>query len=196
MRAVRRRIGLRARTAYWSSLLRDRRGVSVVEFALIAPILILLFIGVVETSNALTIYRRTSTVAATAADLTAQVKTIKGPDIRDVFSASTGILDPFPTAPLRIVLSSVVADNNNNGKVAWSCANKGSGRAVNSAYSLPPGLTEPGSSVIVAEITYAFTPMLGLDAIFSPGAFDMTRTFYARPRRSLTVAKTDGTNCS
>jgi len=196
MRAVRQRIGLRARTAYLASLLRDTRGMSAVEFALIVPVLILLYVGVAEMGNALTIYRRTSTVAATAADLTAQVKTIKGSDIKDIFAASTGILDPYPTTPLRIVLSSVVADNNNNGKVAWSCANKGSGRAVNSAYTVPPGLTEAGTSVIVAEITYSFTPLLNLTSIFSPGAFDMKRTFYARPRRSATVAKTDGTSCS
>jgi Flp pilus assembly protein TadG len=176
--------------------LRDTRGMSAVEFALIVPVLILLYVGVAEMGNALTIYRRTSTVAATAADLTAQVKTIKGSDIKDIFAASTGILDPYPTTPLRIVLSSVVADNNNNGKVAWSCANKGSGRAVNSAYTVPPGLTEAGTSVIVAEITYSFTPLLNLTSIFSPGAFDMKRTFYARPRRSATVAKTDGTSCS
>ena len=84
----------------------------------------------------------------------------------------------------------MVADNNNNGKVAWSYANKGTGRAVNSNYTVPAGLTEPGSSVIVAEITYTFTPLLGLTEIFSPGAFDIKRTFYTRPRRSLTVAKT------
>jgi hypothetical protein len=57
---------------------------------------------------------------------------------------------------------------------------------------VPPGLTEAGSSVIVAEITYGFTPLLGLTTIFSPGNFDIKRTFYTRPRRSLTVVKSDG----
>lgn len=194
MRGARLGKGVKARSLFprW----RDRRGVSAVEFALIVPILILLGVGVAELSNALTIYRRTSTVASTAADLAAQVKTITGPDIQDIFSASTGIIDPYPTAPLRIVLSSVVADANNDGKVAWSCASKGSPRAVNSTYTVPSGLTAAGTSVIVAEITYSFTPMLNLTSVFSPGPFDMKRTFYARPRRSLTVNKTDGTNCS
>jgi hypothetical protein len=43
--------------------------------------------------------------------------------------------------------------------------------------------------VVVAEVTYAFTPLLGLPQIFSPGPLNLQRTFYARPRRSLTVAK-------
>jgi hypothetical protein len=62
---------------------------------------------------------------------------------------------------------------------------------VNSAYAVPDGLTEPGSSVIVAEITYGFTPLLDLRQIISPGSFNIARTFYTRPRRSLTVAKTN-----
>lgn len=185
-----------ARIASWLHRARDRRGMSAVEFALIAPILIMLYVGVAELGNALTVFRRTSAVASTAADLAAQVKTIKSSDIKDIFRASTGILDPFDTAPLRIVLTSVVADDDNVGKVKWSCANNGAGRAVNSTYSLPAGLTEPGTSVIVAEITYSFTPLLNLTSVFSPGAFDMKRTFYARPRRSAEVKKTDGTSCA
>jgi hypothetical protein len=54
---------------------------------------------------------------------------------------------------------------------------------------LPTGITVANSSVIVAEVTYAFTPLLDLKKVFSPGAFNLQRTFYERPRRSLTVAK-------
>lgn len=170
---------------------RDLRGVSAIEFALIVPALILLYVGAVEIGNALTIYRRTSLVAATAADLTAQVKSVSKSDIQDIQAAASSILTPYSTTPLTIVLTSVVADNNNKGKVDWSCASKGGARAKDSFYPVPDGLTEPDSSVVVAEITYSFTPLLGLTTIFSPGSFDMTRTFYTRPRRSLKVSKTD-----
>jgi Flp pilus assembly protein TadG len=183
--------------AWWAQLMRDRRGVSAIEFAMIAPILILIYVGTAEIGNALTVYRRTATVAATASDLTAQVKSVSTGDLQDIVKASGAIMTPYPSTegPLKIVISSVVADQNNNGKIAWSYASKGSGRAVNSAYAVPAGLTEAGSSVIVAEITYAFTPLLDLTEIFSPGAFNIKRTFYTRPRRSLAVAKTDGISC-
>lgn len=191
MRIVTSRLGLTVRMILRTRLVRDRRGVSAVEFAMVVPVLILMYVGIAEVGTALTIYRRTSTVASTAADLTAQTKSVTAPDLHDIMSASTSILSPYPTNPLKVVISSVVADQNNNGKVAWSCASKGTARAVGSAYSVPAGLTEANSSVIVAEITYGFTPMLDLKTFFSPGAFDMKRTFYERPRRSLTVAKTD-----
>ncbi len=41
-------------------------------------------------------------------------------------------------------------------------------RGVNSAYAVPNGLTEAGTSVIVSEITYAFTPLLDLTADLQP----------------------------
>lgn len=173
------------------SVLHDIRGMSAIEFALLAPALLLIYVGTVEIGNALTVYRRTSQVASTAADLTAQVKTVTKSDVGDINAAATSILAPYSTTPLKIVLSSVVADSSNKGKVAWSCANKGTARAEDSSYAVPAGLTEPDSSVIVAEVTYAYTPLLGLTDIFDPGTFNITRTFYARPRRSVEVEKTD-----
>lgn len=61
---------------------------------------------------------------------------------------------------------------------------------------MPAGLAVANSSVIVAELTYSFTPLVNLSTFFSPGAFDMKRTFYERPRKSLIVCKTDtGSPC-
>ena len=170
---------------------RDRRGASAIEFAMIVPVLIGLYVGAVELGNALTISRRTSAIASTAADLVAQTKEVSTTDLQDVVKASTSILTPYSDAPLTIVVSSVVADQNNNGKVAWSYANKGAARAKDSAYTVPAGLTQANSSVIVAEVSYAYSPLLNLAGYANPGSFTMERTFYARPRKSLTIKKTD-----
>ncbi|MEM7398436.1 MAG: TadE/TadG family type IV pilus assembly protein [Pseudomonadota bacterium] len=170
---------------------RETRGASVTEFALIAPVLLGLYLGAVEVNNALTVYRKALHVATTAADLTAQVKTVTRGEIQDIHAASTSILTPFATTPLRIVLSSVVANKDNVGKVEWSCANQGAARGKDTTYPVPPGLTEPNSSVIVAEVTYAYEPLVGLSTFFSPVSFTMGQTFYSRPRRSLTVKKSD-----
>ena len=188
-----------ARLRCWlHALWCDQRGVSAVEFALLLPVLLLAYIGTVEIGNLLTVTRRVETVASTAADLTSQVKQVSGcspsssptacMELADIFAASTSILDPYSATPLRMVLSSVMADQNNNGVVDWSCASKGAARAVGSSYALPSGTTVANSSVIVAEITYAFTPILDLKKIFSPGALNLQRTYYARPRRSSTVS--------
>jgi Flp pilus assembly protein TadG len=172
--------------------LRDARGVSAIEFALIAPVLLVLYVGAVEIGNALTIDRRVALVGSTAADLVAQKKTTSNSELNDVGNAAKSILTPYSTSPLKIVLTSVVADQNNKGKVAWSYGyNGGSARAKDSSYTVPEGLTQASSSVIVAEVTYDFSPLLNLSGLPNPGFFKMKSTFYARPRRSLTVNKTD-----
>lgn len=177
--------------------MRDDRGVSAVEFAYIFPLLVLLYVGAVETGNLLTIYRRTLQIASTASDLTAQVKCVTTANLADIVSASTSIMTPYSTTPLTIVITSVVADANNNGKVAWSYASKGAADAVNSLYQVPAGLTEPGSSVIVAKVTYTFTPLLGINHIgpynLNFSSLNIIRKFYTRPRKSATVSKTDPT---
>ncbi len=143
--------------------LSDRRGVSAIEFALLAPALIFLYVASVELGNALTISRRTSAVASTAADLAAQVKTVSSADLADITSAASSILTPYSTTPLKIVLTSVVADDKNATKVDWSCSyDGGAPRAKSSVVTLPAGLTQANSSVIMAEVTYAFTPLLNL----------------------------------
>ena len=182
-----------SRKARWfCRALSDRRGVSAIEFAFIAPVLIALYVGAVELGNALTINRRVFSVASTTADLAAQVKSVSTGDLQDITSAASSILTPYSTAPLKIVVSSVVADNNNTTTVDWSYATNGATpRAKNSGVTLPAGLTQANSSVIMAEVTYAFTPLLNLSGYFNPGPFTMGRTFYERPRLSFTVKMTN-----
>ena len=182
-----------SRKARWfCRALADRRGVSAIEFAFIAPVVIALYVGAVQLGNALTINRRVFSVASTTADLAAQVKSVSTGDLQDITSAASSILTPYSTAPLKIVVSSVVADNNNTTTVDWSFATNGATpHAKNSRVTLPAGLTQANSSVIMAEVTYAFTPLLNLRGYFNPGPFTMGRTFYERPRLSFTVKMTN-----
>ncbi|MDO8290410.1 MAG: pilus assembly protein [Parvibaculum sp.] len=170
------------------SMLRDPRGMVAVEFALIVPVMITLYFGTIETTNAMTAARRVTNVAQTAADLTAQVTTVSTSDLDDIFSASTAILSPFPTNVVKITVTSVVASasNANTTTVAWSKAYGGStARSTNAAVTLPAGLTTVGSSVIMVEVTYTYTSPI---AEFITGPITMSEVAYLKPRRSVSVA--------
>lgn len=172
---------------------RDERGISAVEFALILPLMISLYVGAVEFSHALTIDRRVTSVASAAADLVAQSEEVSGTDLRDIFTASSSIMLPYASDPVTLVLSSVEADEDNETTVAWSCGyNGGEAHAEDAEYELPEGLTQAFSSVIVAEVTYTYTPLVGEHLT---GGITMNDTFYLRPRRSMTVEKT-GNGCA
>ena len=177
----------RAILGTFRSFHRDDSGLSALEFALIAPIMITMYMGAVELSHALTIDRRVTSVASAAADLVAQSEQVSGSDLGDIFTASSTIMLPYSATPISIVLSSVVADEDNKTEVAWSCAHNGTARTEGQEISLPEGLTQPFSSVIMAEVSYVYTPVVGEHIT---GGFTMSETFYLRPRRSLTVEKT------
>ena len=180
---------------------RDTRGTSAIEFALLAPSVFFMYLATFEIGRMVTIDRRVESVASTAADLIAQVKTVDNAALDNICDASNSIIDQgdplYSGVKPKIVLSSVVADQNNNGKVAWSYSspqhcNGGSTHAPGSLYALPPGTTVPNSSVIVAEVTFAGT-RLDIENVSAPTVeikiFSPSATVYARPRRSLTVAK-------
>ncbi len=171
------------------ALAHDTHGVSAVEFALILPIMVTMYFGAVEFSSALTVDRRVSSVASAAADLAAQAEEVTSNSVQDIFTAATSIMLPYSADSISIVLTSVVADANNDTTVDWSCAQNGSAKSQGSAYTLPAGLTQPFSSVIVAEVAYSYTPPISQ---YLTGGLNMTETFYLRPRRSLAVTMQGG----
>lgn len=167
---------------------RAEGGVSAIEFAMLLPVMLTMYIGAVELSHGLTIDRRVTSVASAVADLTAQVEEVDDDTVQDIFEASSSIMTPYPVNPLSIVLTSVVADEDNKTTVAWSEARNDTAREEGSDVTLPEGLTQPFSSVIVAEVSYTYNPPAGE---YVTGSVTLNDTFYLRPRRSLRVEKTD-----
>ena len=62
----------RACRARVAGLARDRRGLAAVEFALIVPLMLVLFFGTLEFSSGVAVDRKVTLVARTLSDLTTQ----------------------------------------------------------------------------------------------------------------------------
>lgn len=84
--------------------LADTRGLGAVEFALIFPLMLVLYFGAFEITQMLTADRRTTSVAYTAADLVAQAASISNGEMNDVFAASSAIMKPFSTEDRKSVV--------------------------------------------------------------------------------------------
>ena len=95
MKSISKRMWLRARYSA-ISLLKDRRGIAATEFAIVVPIMLVMFFGTVEFSSAVAVDRKVTLVAQTLSDLTAQSTTVGDSDMTNFFAASTAILTPFP----------------------------------------------------------------------------------------------------
>lgn len=175
-------------TSLFKRFARQTAGIAAVEFALIFPLMLTFYFGSVEITNMLTANRRVTSVAYTAADITAQAASVSNADIADIFNASSAILAPFSTTPLKVRITSVVANSSNVPKVAWSDGYNIAPRATGSNVTLPSGLTTAGSSVIVAEVTYAYASPIS-ELVTETITF--SDTAYLKPRRAVQVARTN-----
>jgi Flp pilus assembly protein TadG len=166
---------------------RDRDGVSAIEFALIAPLMITLYLGGVEVTQAVAVDRKTTLIAHTVADLVAQVASVTNADMQDVLNASAAVAAPYVVSNLKVTVSSVVIDANGKATIAWSDTLNGTARAVGSVIALPSALAVANTSLIWGEVTYAYKPMVGW---VITGTLNLGDQIYMRPRVANTVGRT------
>jgi Flp pilus assembly protein TadG len=164
----------------------DQRGVAAIEFALIAPVAILLYCGFAELTMAMMANRHAAHAASVVGDLIAQSPSVSQADINDIFTAGGAIMYPFTPTALTLRVTSVTADSNGVPRVIWSKANGMSVLGTGSAVSgFPPTLLAVGDSVIQADMQYAYTSPLRMTL---PNAITFSNTFYLKPRQSTSVA--------
>ena len=177
----------------------NKNGMAAVEFALILPVMLVIFFGVMEFSRALTARAAVTSLTSTVADLVAQEKNPTSGDMANVFDAAGKILYPFSAANATITVYSIVDDGKQGaaGQVAWSCTKAGTAAAAAGPTSPPAGSkggemisltnldkdgkpTYGGSgSVVLAEVVYNYTSPT-MEVLTKPIA--MKNTYYAKPR--------------
>jgi Flp pilus assembly protein TadG len=167
---------------------QDQGGNALLEAALVFPILVGLFLGVSEFSEAFTASRRLDAAAYTAADLVARSQSVTAADLNGVKAMVDETVKPFPLATLGLIITSVVADNTNATTVAWSTA-LGTGVSaygIGAAISLPAGLTLPKGSIVFAEVKYQFKSTLSTLLV---GSVPLKAQAYQVPRYSTQVVQ-------
>jgi len=172
-------------TRFW----RSRRGATAVEFALIAPLLITMYCGMAELTQAMMAQRRLSNLASAIGDLVAQSSQTGPLKTADMFKIGDTIMAPFPvTGALKQCLLSVTSDANGKDTVAWS---KASVTGMTNCPSqgtvltdVPVGVLPANQSVILARVSYTYTSTIKL---ILPSGVTFNRTYYLRPRKTDSV---------
>lgn len=149
---------------------RDVRAVAAVEFALILPPLLLLYLGTIEGSSLITVDRRVELISGSIGDLVArwdpEAGDIPSGTLQDYFEASEVIFFPYDRTNLTMVVSVLEVQPDDSVLVVRSCAyNGGSAHAADSEYAVPVNMRNLAKSassyLVVAEAAYSYTPTLG-----------------------------------
>src|SRR6267142_1423304 len=111
-------------------LVQDQRGVSAVEFAMLLPLMVTLYLGSVEISQGVGIDRKVTLAARTVADLASQVQNIASTDMTNILNASSSVIAPYDASKLKVTVSAVTIDASATAKIAWSCTLNGTKRTV------------------------------------------------------------------
>lgn len=172
------------------SFARDERGVSAVEFALIVPVILVLLIGMVDTNEALTVYRKMRQISSTVSDLVAQRSEVTPAEVTMTLQGSASLLAPYDTTNLDIVLS--VVDVTKHGQtVAWSRAYQTGAetKGATPAFPVPDVLAEEGIQVVAVRVDYEFETMFSglVQGFLGRGGYVMQDTMYERPRVGDTI---------
>ena len=165
---------------------RDKRGVSAVEFAMLLPLMITLYLGTVEVSQGIGIDRKVTLTTRTVADLASQVSSINNADMTNMLNASAAVIAPYDTSKLKVTVSAVTIDSSGVAKVAWSDTLNGTKRTVGATVTLPTALNVASTTLIWSEVSYSYTPAIGY---VITGTLNLSDQLYMRPRLSDTVTR-------
>jgi Flp pilus assembly protein TadG len=168
------------------SLADDERGVSAVEFAMLLPLMLSLYLGTVEVSQGIGADRKVTLTARTVADLVSRVASINNSDMTNSLNAASAVMAPYSVNNLKVTVSSVKIDANNKATIQWSDTKNGSARSVGSTVTLPSALLVANSYLIWSEVQYTYTPTIGYVV---SGTLTLKDQIYMRPRLSDSVTR-------
>ena len=157
------------------------------EFALLIPFLLLMFLGLIEMSRLILVTQKAEKVATTIADITAQATSMSTSELNLILGATGNLMAPYRfTTNGVVIVTSVSKTGTNPPKVRWQ--HRGGGTktatsligAVGANATLPTGLTlDDKDNIVIAEVFYTYTPIMGTYIL---GERNIYKTAYYRPR--------------
>jgi Flp pilus assembly protein TadG len=185
-------------------LSRDCSGIAATEFAVVVPIMLVMFFGTVEFSSGVAVDRKVTLVARTLSDLTSQSTVVANSDLTNFFTASCKILTPYPPQPTQATITELYVDpSTHQARVQWSKSatvdsscnvTLAAGRAVSSIVTIPTQLAVDNAYVIFSEVSYLYTPTIGY--VMAKSGVNLSDVSYTRPRQSTCVFFSPATACT
>ncbi|MCY0149193.1 pilus assembly protein [Hoeflea sp. G2-23] len=168
----------------------NRDGVGAVEFALIAPVLIVLYMGSLEVSVALSVNKKLARAASTVADLITQEDSVNKAKLASMDNVAQSVMTPFRSDGMVLKVTGIAINDAGIAKVAWSWKNDNTTPyTANSTQTLPTNLAIPNTFLVRTELEFDYDMMMflpdtkGLDY----RTVNMKKTYHLRQRIGTTL---------
>jgi Flp pilus assembly protein TadG len=197
---------LRARRST-RDMLEDCSAIAATEFAVIVPLMLVLFFGTVEFSSGVAVDRKVTLIARTLADITSQAASnstnsvsaaVDDNYLQNVFTASIAIMMPYSPTPTKAQLSEIYVDSTGKATITWSegaTIAGGATQATLGASTRSPGddvtnivplqLLAKQTYLILSEVSYLYTPV-GIGYVMKSNV-TLSDVGYSRPRQATCV---------
>lgn len=160
-------------------LVTAQSGLAALEFALVAPLLMVLYVATAEVSLALMASRKLSLSTAAMAELTSHSGTIDAETVTNILATSRAMLEPFEATGLTQRLSALVVDADGIARVAWSVGAGIEAHPAGAAVEVPSHLRAPDEGLVMAETSFDYvSPM----AFTMPGLQRFSEVHFIYPR--------------
>lgn len=173
-------------------MLKNRDGIAAIEFALIAPIMIGLYIGLAEISLLVTADRNVSHAASVTGDLATQVESLDTDEVENILQATLAVMNTSyaKSANITVDMRSFEVDADGN-KVEIGYAKLGSGLPTKFDPSgVNATLLNATSGLVVTRISYNYQSP-SREFVGTP---TLSETFMLKPRKSATIPFVNGAN--
>jgi Flp pilus assembly protein TadG len=177
----------------------DKRAIAATEFAVIVPLMLVMFFGTVEFSSAVAINRKVTMIARTLSDLTSQSTSVDDSDMQDTFTASISMIMPYDATLVNGTVAQIYIDSSSVAKIQWSKSGTIASGATQAALTAPPPLLAAGTTVtsmipstllipstylIFSQASYLYTPSVKF--VLKSG-MTLSDVSYTRPRQVICV---------
>jgi Flp pilus assembly protein TadG len=146
-----------------------------------------LYIGGIELGDGLSIDVKITDTTHTVADLITQNTSINNATMVAILGASSKIIAPYAPSQLVVTISEVSTNASGHATVTWSDSLNGTARPVGQPMTLPSSLAgQANISLILGEVSYAYTPNLGYTIT---GTVNLSDSYYLFPRNSTSITR-------
>jgi Flp pilus assembly protein TadG len=172
------------------ALIVDTKGAGAVEFALIVPLLIFLYITAFELTIALSVSKRTASSASTIADITTQQASVTPTWLATMKDVTGSIFAPYAPQNLSLKITGVQLDANSKATVAWSWdQSNGKPYAVGSTVNVPSDMRTASTFLVRTELSVTHKLLMIMPGLLPPQlqTITLSRQYYYRQRVGTSI---------